>query len=699
MSDEEWKSDAGSDVEDSTAHAKLMADIDSIAIKPKTNKAAGGLRHNSMAAGGVDLGALASLDQQVSSAAALKEANPIAKQKHKRVLRKEGYAVLAEDLNKWAGVVHHMRTAKQLTFPLPDNKVSMFEQDHRTKPQLKTSLQKKLFGLMNDAGLIKAKEETPQEKEIREALSLEEVKARNTDAWRLRILRDKIGKKAHLRNKTKSKKYHRELKKDRLKKQAAELENLKKVDPNKALEKLQELEEIRIEERMSLKHKKSKWATQLQRRANTDKDALAKLQENARLHTELMQKLQQQQEDLQDEDASSSGDSDDDEDQAETVTKNATPAPGVADQAYIKMKKFWGEYNRQKEEELKDRIEEIRKKKNVPQKGEEELIIEEANKIIKKEMSARKKKNKNCEADTDDKTPTITQFELTFDSEKPDQPLHEGAVRLRTIEDYENLGPDKTSATEAAAATPITDVPSNKQLKGLPEVDATHFKALETKVLSSAKSRVSNLFNDDGDSDADGDVNNELFDEDDNALEEFNKQKQAAEEAAQVKDECYALPGWGEWASPDCLISQKKIEKYTIKAPKKPPAKTGNFIYNEKADLHPAIRERMVKELPYPFKSVSDWEASVRFPISRAFVPETVHQKIIAPRVVRKAGQVIKPLDQSHLYNQPEIKRAVKRKMQEAAKSDGKPLQSEPACKKMVAFKKNPKKFNRTSVV
>ncbi|KAF2361292.1 Small-subunit processome Utp14 [Trinorchestia longiramus] len=179
---------------------------------------------------------------------------------------------MAEELNKWAGVVHKMRTARQITFPLQDQKVSIFDQDHTTQPLTKTTLQKKLFGLMNDAGLMKAKEESAEEKAVREALSLEEVKERNRDAWRLRVLRDKIGKKAHHRNKTKSKKFHRELKKDRLKQQAAELENLKKTDPSKAVEKLQELEDIRIEERMSLKHKKSKWAAQVQRRANTDKE-------------------------------------------------------------------------------------------------------------------------------------------------------------------------------------------------------------------------------------------------------------------------------------------------------------------------------------------------------------------------------------------------------------------------------------------
>ncbi|KAF2349923.1 Small-subunit processome Utp14 [Trinorchestia longiramus] len=502
MSEEEWNSDNGSGgEEDSTAHALLVADIDFIAKTKKQPKPSSGVRYSSMASGGVDLGALASLDRQV--------------------VRKEGYETMAEELNKWAGVVHKMRTARQITFPLQDQKVSIFDQDHTTQPLTKTTLQKKLFGLMNDAGLMKAKEESAEEKAVREALSLEEVKERNRDAWRLRVLRDKIGKKAHHRNRTKSKKFHRELKKDRLKQLAAELENLKKTDPSKAVEKLQELEDIRIEER---------------------KKALSKLQENARLHMELVQKLQKQQLDLQQQDEGSSA---------------------------------------------------------------------------------------SEESDEDDPTDAVT---------------------------------------------------------------------LETKVLIGIKSRVADLFNND-DSDGETGEQNELFDEDDNALEEFNKQKAAAEEAAQPKDECYALPGWGDWASLDCLISKKKMEKFTIKAPKKPPVKRCNFIYNEKADLHPGIRERMVKELPYPFKSVADWEASVRFPLSRAFIPETVHQKLIAPRVVRKAGHVIKPLDQTQLFNQPEIEHAVKRKMQMSSgddQSDKNPPKKR--VRRLVTFKKSIKKLSRNSV-
>ncbi|KAF2361293.1 Small-subunit processome Utp14 [Trinorchestia longiramus] len=381
-----------------------------------------------------------------------------------------------------------------------------------------------------------------------------------------------------------------------------------------------------------------------------NKNALSKLQENARLHTELVQKLQKQQLDLQqqDEGSSASEEESDEDDPTDAVTKNATPAPGVAEKSYIKMKKYWSEYNKQKEEEMKDRLEEIRGKKTISKKSVEEQAIEQADKIVQKEMSALKKKKKVKLSDSkvgERQQPTVSEYEFTFDSNKPDTPMNEGVLRLQTLEDFENLGPDKSSVSEAEAAPAAADVTRSKGLKALPEVDATKVKTLETKVLTGTKSRVADLFNDD-DSDGETGEHDELFDEDDNALEEFNKQKAAAEEAAQPKDECYALPGWGEWASPDCLISKKKMEKFTIKAPKKPPVKRGNFIYNEKADLHPGIRERMTQ-----------------------------------------------------LFNQPEIKHAVKRKMQKSSgddQSDKNPPKKR--VRRLVTFKKSIKKFSRNSV-
>ena len=50
------------------------------------------------------------------------------------------------------------------------------------------------------------------------------------------------------------------------------MEELQKTDPEAALERLEELERVRIEERMSLRHKTSKWAQLQGLRATRDKN-------------------------------------------------------------------------------------------------------------------------------------------------------------------------------------------------------------------------------------------------------------------------------------------------------------------------------------------------------------------------------------------------------------------------------------------
>ena len=56
-----------------------------------------------------------------------------------------------------------------------------------------------------------------------------------------------------------------------------------------------------------------------------------------------------------------------------------------------------------------------------------------------------------------------------------------------------------------------------------------------------------------------------------------------------------------------------------------------------------------VSELPYPFESVTDYEASIRAPIGNTWVPETAHRKLIAPRIVTLQGQIIAPMTEDAL--------------------------------------------------
>lgn len=61
------------------------------------------------------------------------------------------------------------------------------------------------------------------------------------------------------------------------------------------------------------------------------------------------------------------------------------------------------------------------------------------------------------------------------------------------------------------------------------------------------------------------------------------------------------------------------------------------------------LKKHLVNELPHPFNSVKDYEASIRAPISRTFVSENAHLRMIQPAITTKLGQIIEPIDEDVL--------------------------------------------------
>lgn len=62
-----------------------------------------------------------------------------------------------------------------------------------------------------------------------------------------------------------------------------------------------------------------------------------------------------------------------------------------------------------------------------------------------------------------------------------------------------------------------------------------------------------------------------------------------------------------------------------------------------------------MSEIPYPFTNIQDFEASIRAPVGRNWVPQIAHRKLIAPPVVTKLGTVIGPMDEDQLVKQKEL--------------------------------------------
>uniref|UniRef100_A0A2H8TK08 U3 small nucleolar RNA-associated protein 14 A n=1 Tax=Melanaphis sacchari TaxID=742174 RepID=A0A2H8TK08_9HEMI len=136
---------------------------------------------------------------------------------------------------------------------------------------------------------------------------------------------------------------------------------------------------------------------------------------------------------------------------------------------------------------------------------------------------------------------------------------------------------------------------------------------------------------------------------DDDIINEFKEEKKKLEEQSKPKTET-ALPGWGSWAGPNIRkrTFKKRGNMGMFRTPAKPPRKDFNrekVIIHENAD--DSIRSHLVSELPYPFKGIEEYEETIKVPVGRTWVPETVFQKLTAPPVVTQMGQIINPIDEN----------------------------------------------------
>ncbi|XP_045478560.1 U3 small nucleolar RNA-associated protein 14 homolog A [Harmonia axyridis] len=139
-------------------------------------------------------------------------------------------------------------------------------------------------------------------------------------------------------------------------------------------------------------------------------------------------------------------------------------------------------------------------------------------------------------------------------------------------------------------------------------------------------------------------------------VEQFAKDKADTIQKDKPKDVNLLLPGWGCWGGVGVVPSKRKRKRFIVKAPKKVPRRDDNkgfLIINEDADKK--VKSHMVDELPFPFQRVKDFEASIRAPVGRSFVPETAFRKLTKPVVKTKLGAIIEPMDKEVLLKRPDF--------------------------------------------
>ncbi|RWS26432.1 U3 small nucleolar RNA-associated protein 14 A-like protein, partial [Leptotrombidium deliense] len=452
-----------------------------------------------------------------------------------RITRATGYTEAKRHVSKWNSIVRANRNAEQLEFPLNEPTLRVeSSQEFVSRFQPKTDLEKEVHELLNKSAnnITSDRMLTEAEEKYLKAMNIEEARMRHKELQRMRALLSYQEAKMKRQSRIKSKKFHRIMKKDKLKQEMKKFEELKLTAPELAAKQLEGLDKLRALERASLKHKNTgKSAKQRLLRSKHDKNARDALAEQAEI--------------------------------AKQMTK-----------------KF------------------VDKADN---DSEDEKYFEEA----------------------DEEEPNARQV---LESEKKDED--------KKIEESEGVSLDPRN---------FLTVKSTKLLSALPDFDENGINESELLVDDEEKEQRQLI--------------KEAFAEDD-VINDFKEEKMDTVEKEKAKDVNLYLPGWGQWGGAGISTDSKKKERFTRKAAKKKrkDSNLGNVIISEKKD--DVIAKYMIKEIPFPFTSVSEFEKSIRHPIGHNWNPETAFKKIIEPKVVTKMGRIIEPMNEDMLIKYKKDKEA-----------------------------------------
>ncbi|KAK9888065.1 hypothetical protein WA026_000341 [Henosepilachna vigintioctopunctata] len=629
---------------------------------------------------------------------------PLEKPTADRIQRTVAYEKARLELDRWEPIVTSNRVSTNLSFPLKTEKFKDKE-DITSKWRLKTA-----FDIEFEKNNPQAVEEIHVDIEKEKfTLSKKEILKERQNAAKLRALQSYEEAKARRNKKIKSKRYHRVQRKSIIKQQLKEFELLQKTNPEEALKRLEEIEKVRAHERFSLRHKSTgKWAKNKQIRAKYDKESRQELAQQLALSKELTQKINDgtDSEDdfpLPEEVTTNSSDKDNlfhnlkvddkvknfvanyskywlNKNEEKIVTPNNIPATCEGSSTYI------GEtpvVNEDTEKSSKDealmksdncevisvqdtndsKIKVNKKKKTKPVRKStgtsdwdievmendnidavfDQLEKKMGNKVEKKlknlkgNLGTKPKKQKRPAVDKEEKS--LLTLPIQKKRPKIDEPLSES---LNRIDENEEEGNELTMLSSILQK-------KNTEIKKVNN-DQNDIKIKVTHLNSEIPNHTTII--DEENKSSIEDYIAEAFEDCEKLQAEFDKEKLDEIEKHKPKDVNLNLPGWGSWGGTGIIPNKRKQRRFIIKAPKHIPRKDDNkgfLIINE--DASSKVKKHMVNELPFPFRRVKDFEASIRAPIGQTFVPETVFRKFTKPSVHTKLGTIIEPMDKDVLLN------------------------------------------------
>ncbi|NXY09725.1 UT14A protein, partial [Pteruthius melanotis] len=615
---------------------------------------------------------------------------PLSKEEAKRVVREAAYVTTSKDVGKWQQVVLQNRRAEQLVFPLRQDIATVTPLERATSAwKARTPLEQEILGLLHKTQQpVTDPLLTPEEMASLQAMSLEEARRRRAELQKARAVQSYYEAKARRAKRIKSKKYHRVLKKSRRRQALKEFEQLHKSDPEAALARLEELEQLRMQERMSLKHQnKGKWARSRAIMAKYDLEARKAMQEQLARNKELMQKVrveppEEEPCEVPEEDTTAlpvpSGASGAN---PWMLGKPSVPAPEPEAQegprdgtvpGAVEGKHEMEEEEEEEEEELSEEeallqdFEQKRRERTGSCADETEASAEQPRDspvppVCAEELGDSPVPPVCAEELGDSPVPPVCAEELvSVGPEPPPQAqeqllLSEQLRRVQTMEDMESLAKEELVEEQEKPVAPRAGKRVQRQEEG--RAGDRHSKKTPAKgkmisleaVLDEKPQEMDCpslpvvLEEEEGGIEQRGMIT-EAFAGDD-VVADFRREKRKAEEAAKPQPVNLVLPGWGEWGGSGLKPSARKVKRFLIKPPPAPPRKDRHLphvIMSEKRNIHAAAHQ--VSELPFPFEGHQQFEQSMRTPVGPTWNTQRAFQKLTAPRVITRAGHIIQPI-------------------------------------------------------
>ncbi|XP_029980899.1 U3 small nucleolar RNA-associated protein 14 homolog A [Sphaeramia orbicularis] len=601
--------------------------------------------------------------------------SPLSKQETERIQRDLAFQKTAEEVTRWKSLIRQNERAEQLVFPLNQEPSGPRPVDRVALGWMaQTPLEQEVFAVLTaNKQPVHDPLLTPEEEASVKAMSLGEAKIRRAELQKARALQSYYEARARRDRKIKSKKYHKVQNKAKRKDLLKQFDHMVQTDPAAALEELKKMEVARMQERMSLKHQNSsKWARSKAIMAKYDQDARNAMQQQLDINKELTQKV-----------VTALNDDQEEEEQEEEVMPECINDAEEADAANPWMR---GRLSQDPEdnEKTEDLTVEVENKGGEEEEEEEEEEEGEEEALLRKFDSRRKQRRaeeeeaaaaaavESAEEEHKDDDEELTEFtnllrrrqqeeeQTKVETGNPAPLLEEGLMRVRTLEEVEQLGQDPGSEENPVAADPEPALPptepppetrkASKSKKRKRGIELQEVLTKQTKVIAVPLAPTAEDVEDGGAEELDQrGLIQEAFAGDD-VVSDFLKDKRKQEEAGRPKVVDLTLPGWGEWGGTGIQPSRKKRRRFRVKPNPPPYRKDKNLpsvIISEQRNS--AISLHRVSALPFPFENHAQFESTIRCPLGRTWNSERTVQKVTRPRVVTTLGAIIEPMSREEL--------------------------------------------------